>query len=106
MKTTSIAAALATLAVVGMSSSAFAASAYGSKEANLAAMRMYASQQMSMGLPNPYPGVDLYTGAGFSDFQRFGYSGSLGYGTPYGYGYGYNSVYANPYYGSRYTPWF
>jgi hypothetical protein len=74
---------------------------WGSKEANLQAMRWYAQQQMAQGMPNPYPGVNLWNGAGFSQFQRNvtnGYYGSPWYGSGYGYG--------SPYYGSNYGYWY
>lgn len=85
---------LAAVLTISLSSAASAVN-YGSKEANLQAMRWYAQQQMSKGMPNPYPGVNLSTGQGFSEFQRGAYSP---YGTNYGYGYG-----GNPYYGNAYN---
>jgi hypothetical protein len=75
---------------------------WGSKEANLQAMRWYAQQQMSQGMPNPYPGVNLYNGAGFSEFRRAATNGYFGGYPGYGYGSGYGYGYGNPYYGSNY----
>jgi hypothetical protein len=81
---------LAAVLALGISSAASAQNM--SKEANLQAMRWYAQQQMAKGLPNPYPGVNLWTGQGFSDFRR-------GLTNPYlsNYGYGYGNTYVNPY---------
>jgi hypothetical protein len=93
--------AAAALAIT-LSSAASAATNYGSKEANLQAMRWYAQQQMAKGLPNPYPGVDLWTGQGFSEFRKGvtnPYFANYGYTTPY---YGYNNSYVNPYYSNTY----
>jgi hypothetical protein len=86
---------LAAVLVVGISSAASAQNM--SKEANLQAMRWYAQQQMAKGLPNPYPGVNLWTGQGFSEFRR-GLTNP--YLSNYGYGYGnsyYGNTYVNPY---------
>ncbi len=84
---------------------------YGSKEANLQAMRSYAQQQMNQGQPNPYPGVNLSNGQGFSELRN-GLTNSYGsnwgnslYGNNYGYGNGYGNPYVNGYgngYGDSY----
>jgi hypothetical protein len=86
---------LAVIASIGMASAASAASKlpypYNDKAANLQAMQWYAQQQMSQGLPNPYPGL--------GGVYNYGYNSS--YVNPYynNYNYGYNTNYANPYYG-------
>jgi hypothetical protein len=85
---------LAAVLAVGLSSAASAQNM--SKQANLQAMRWYAQQQMAKGLPNPYPGVDLWTGQGFSEFRRGltnPYLSNYGYGNSW-YG---NNTYVNPY---------
>jgi hypothetical protein len=99
--------ALAAMLAVGVSTAAFAQS--NDREANLQAMRWHAQQQMAQGLPNPYPGVNLNTGAGFFEMQRnaalwpnyawgnqwnnsWNNSWNNRWANPYGYNY-------NPYYG-------
>lgn len=113
---------LALLLAVSLTSAANAQqSLFNNKQANLQAMRWFAENQMSRGLPNPFPGVNLYTGQGFRDFSRGltnPYLNNFGYGNPYGYQYSSpyfnpysnnhygNTIYANPLYGNGGGYWY
>lgn len=108
MKTTRIVGGvLAAMLTLGLTTSAFAQN--NDREANLQAMRWYAQQQMAQGLPNPYPGVNLWTGEGFFENQNR-YYGNYTWGNPWGSGwnnpYQYQYGGYNPYYGWMGNPWF
>lgn len=92
---------LALIATIGMATAASAAKLpypYGDRGANLQAMQWYAQQQVSRGLPNPYPGLNLYGQPNYNYRP---------WHDPYqGYNYGYNyGNYANPWYGANPYRW-